>query len=240
MLEPYPNQIVVPPLRVQGSMNGTDWTELGTLVPPTAPTIVDSSTSAELTLGPATFWWENPIGQPAYEHIRVGFGPGGPALGSSDAGGPGAPSRDHQRLRPAIARTSRPGMATPIDSGDRQAPLGVQVLEATSSRWPTSAEYQSNFPRIYYRNGSAPTDPLITNLFLDGVDPSTFIGVSPCPGAYPNNGSVTGGQCGPSDVFNYVSTTSTVSRQTIGWLAKTGRQRRRACRSRCTHKRSTR
>ena len=44
---------------------------LGTLVPATAPTIVPQGNRFELQVGPATFWWENPTGQPAYQHIRV-------------------------------------------------------------------------------------------------------------------------------------------------------------------------
>src|SRR5262249_44288425 len=69
----YPNQLVVPPLIVQGigSVSGNSWTTIGTLIPRTEPTIDGS----QLALGPATFWWENPAGQPAYQQIRVRLGP---------------------------------------------------------------------------------------------------------------------------------------------------------------------
>ena len=70
---PYADQIVIPPLTAQGSIDGTTWTNLGTLVPATAPTIVAQGNQFELQVGPATFWWENPTGQPAYQHLRVGF-----------------------------------------------------------------------------------------------------------------------------------------------------------------------
>ena len=74
---PYADQIVVPPLIVQG-FDGTSWSELGALVPAMAPTIVSQGSGFVLQLGAATFWWENPSGQPAYQQIRVGFGSSGP------------------------------------------------------------------------------------------------------------------------------------------------------------------
>jgi len=64
----YPNQLVVPPLIVQGSVNGTTWITFGTLIPRTEP-VISAGPPATLTLGPATFWWENPAGQPAYHEV---------------------------------------------------------------------------------------------------------------------------------------------------------------------------
>ena len=55
-----------------------DWTELGALVPAMAPSIVPQGNEFVLQVGAATFWWENPTGQPAYQQIRVGFGSSGP------------------------------------------------------------------------------------------------------------------------------------------------------------------
>ena len=63
---------------------------------------------------------------------------------------------------------------------------------------------------------------LITNLFPTGpgADLSTFTGVSPYAGAYPNNGSAGGGgQSTTFDGFHYVATTSTVDHNILGYLA---------------------
>ena len=46
-----------------------------------APAIVprrELGRDGQLEVGPATFWWENPTGQTAYQQIRVGFGSSGP------------------------------------------------------------------------------------------------------------------------------------------------------------------
>ena len=107
----YANQMVIPPLIVQGSVDGTTWTDLGSLVPASAPTIVPQGSQFELQLGPATFWWENPAGQPAYQYVRVGFGSGGPTANCTavieelrDVGGSAGPGRIDQPERPADRR----------------------------------------------------------------------------------------------------------------------------------------
>jgi hypothetical protein len=208
---PYPNQLVVPPLQVQGSVNGTSWTTLGTLIPRTEPTISGS----QLTLGPATFWWENPAGQPAYQQIRVGLGsagvPSSPVLLSSLP----APADPTTITGPQIAATSSNGIAAPVDSGLDQAPLSVQVLDRNSNPLPDT---DPSYPRIYYRNTT--TNALITNLLLTGANPNSFLGVTPYDGgAYPNNGSAGSGQPGTFDGFHYVSTTSTINQQITGFIA---------------------
>ena len=48
---------------------------------------------------------------------------------------------------------------------------------------------------------------------------NNFIGVSPYAGAYPNNGSASGGQPGTFDGFHYVATTSTIDQKITGYLA---------------------
>jgi hypothetical protein len=208
---PYPNQLVVPPLIVQGSVNGTTWTTLGTLIPRTEPTISGS----QLTLGPATFWWENPAGQPAYQQIRVALGPTGtpsPAITLLSLPAPPDPTTANIS-GPDIAATSSNQNAQPVDSGLDQAPLSVQVQITGGSDLPfTDPSYQ----RIYYRNSA---NALITNLLLAGASPNTFLGVTPYEGAaYPNNGSVTTGQPGTFDGFHYVATTSTIDQQITGHI----------------------
>jgi hypothetical protein len=206
---PYPfgTQVMVPPLLVQGSVDGNSWTSLGMLVPATEPTVTAGSPA--LTLGTATFWWENPAGQPAYEYIRVGLGPAGvpTQLKLSDllypADGTDPPSGV------VIQPTTQGGTAQPVSSGVDQAPLAVQVQDANSKVLPST---DPSYQRIYYRDAS---DNLLTNLF---ADPAGFIGVSPYAGAYPNDGSVTKGRSAVAGTYHYVSTTSTTKQQITGYL----------------------
>ena len=121
LARPYANQMVVPPLVVQGSIDGTTWTDLGSLVPATAPTI-KAVELAELTFGPATFWWENPIGQPAYEHIRVAFGSGGPLSAAVTLAGLAAPAATNS-TGPEITATA-PGVGRPDRQRGRPGPAG--------------------------------------------------------------------------------------------------------------------
>ena len=206
---PYPNQLVVPPLIVQG-FNGTSWTTLGTLIPATEPTITGST----LTLGPATFWWENPTGagQPTYQQIRVSLGPAGTPTTPVTLASLTAPPDPTNVSGPQIAATGTLQNAEPVDSGLDQAPLSVQVLsEINGATGPALPSDDPSYQRIYYRDSAL---NLITNLHLTGADPNNFIGVSPNAGAYPNNGSVTA-TLGTS---HYVSTTSTGVQHITGYI----------------------
>ncbi len=213
---PYADQIVVPPLIVQG-FDGTSWIELGALVPAMAPTIVAQGSGFVLQLGAATFWWENPSGQPAYQQIRVGFGSSGPfssvdGVTLADLPAPSVLTNSG----PQIAATASSGTAAPVDTGIDQAALSVQVLSTNSDggSGPALPDHDPSYQRIYYRENLAGT--LITNLFPTGpgADLSTFIGVSPYAGAYPNNGSAGGGgQSTTFDGFHYVATTSTIDQE---------------------------
>ena len=220
----FGNQVMVPPLLVQGSVDGNSWTSLGVLVPATQPTVTAGSpgSPAQLTLaapfvpgaegiGPATFWWENPPGQPAYQAIRVGLGPAGvpSQVTLSDL----LPPTDGTNLSGVqIAATSSDRVARPVDSGVDQAPLSVQVLDAEGNTLPGN---DHSYKRIYYRDASG---NLVTNLFLTGADPAGFIGVSPYAGAYPNDGSVTKGQPAVAGTYHYVSTTSTTDQMITGYV----------------------
>jgi hypothetical protein len=78
-----------------------------------------------------------------------------------------------------------------------------------------NATYQAGAARVYYRDDN---NALVTNLYLAGADPDSFLGVSPYPGAYSNNGSpgsnnnapgAADGSPPPIDGNNYVATRST-------------------------------
>jgi hypothetical protein len=168
----YPNQLVVPPLIVQGSVNGTTWITFGTLIPRTEP-VISAGPPATLTLGPATFWWENPAGQPAYQQLRVALGPNRAPTRFTLSTLP-APQDPTNIIGPQVTATSSNGNAQPVESGVDQAPLSVQVLDGNSNPSPdTGPSYQ----RIHYRNST--TNALITNLLLAGASLNSFLGVSP-------------------------------------------------------------
>jgi hypothetical protein len=204
----FGNQVMVPPLLVQGSVDGNSWTSLGSLVPATQPAVT-AGPPTQLTLGSATFWWENPPGQPAYQYIRVGLGPAG--VPSQVALAALSPSADETNSL-KIGATGSDSWARPVNSGVDQAPLSVQVLDSDGNTLPGK---DKRYKRIYYRDDSG---NLITNLFLTGADPAGFIGVSPYAGAYPNDGSVTKGRSAVAGTYHYVSTTSTTHQQITGYL----------------------
>ena len=224
VVPPYSDQIVIPPLMVQGcvsncSGDATSWTDLGRLVPAVAPAIVPPhGDSGQLQVGPATFWWENAAGQPAYQHIRVGFGSSGPfsSLDGVDLANVAAP--------PAMTNVTGPqadlngAILKPVDTGIDQAQVSVQVLDNNSNPLPiTDPSYQL----LYYRTEGS--NALLTNLFPtdDGADLGNFIGVSPYPGAYPNNGSAAGSgdQSTTFNGFHYIATTSDLEQHIYPYLA---------------------
>ena len=133
-------------------------------------------------------------------------------------GPPSSPPDPTNVSGPQISAASSTGNAQPVDSGVDQAPLSVQVLSENEdgSTGPPSPPTDPTDQRIYYRNT---TNALITNLFLAGANPNTFLAVSPYAGAYPNNGSVTSSGPGTFDGFHYLSTTSTTSQSVTGHIA---------------------
>ena len=133
-------------------------------------------------------------------------------------GPPSSPPDPTNVSGPQISAASSTGNAQPVDSGVDQAPLSVQVLSENEdgSTGPPSPPTDPTDQRIYYRNT---TNALITNLFLAGANPNTFLAVSPYAGAYPNNGSVTSSGSGTFDGFHSLSTTSTTSQSVTGHIA---------------------
>jgi hypothetical protein len=196
----------VPPLIVQGSTDGKNWTTLGSLVPLTKPTIVfgTATSPAQLQLGPATFWWENATG-PAYQFIHVTLGTSGPAT-QVQLSTLTPPGHSANVSGPQIAATNASHVATPVDSGMDQAPLSVQVLDAHSNPLPAG---DPSYQFVYYRESASKA--LITNLFTG----NGYTGVVPYAGAYPNDGSGPP----PGTVFHYVSTTNSNDQTLLGFIA---------------------
>ena len=96
--------------------------------------------------------------------------------------------------------------------------MSVQVLDTNNNPLPiTDPSYQL----LYYRTDGSKA--LLTNLFPtdDGADLGNFIGVSPYPGAYPNNGSAAGSgdQSTTFNGFHYIATTSDLEQLIFPYLA---------------------
>ena len=127
---------------------GPTWTDLGTLVPPTAPTIVeqfdqrraDSSgrpRSGGRTRRAATTVYAASSGSRSVTD--------GACIGDGDAGGPDGPGRDQQspdRRSPRRA-AGRPRRSTAASTRPR---CGEGAGREQRTVAPTSAEYQSSFP----------------------------------------------------------------------------------------------
>jgi hypothetical protein len=211
----YADQMTLPPLVVQGSTNGTTWTNLGSLVPSVAPTITPQANgTALLQLGPSTFWWENAAGSPAYTQIRVGFGTGTAQSAVVTLANLPVPTDPPSTSNQGPQVTAPGGIAQPVDSGIDQAPLSVQVLDTNSNVLPVT---DSHYARIYYRQKS--TNDLVTNL-LPPQGTADFIGVTPYAGAaYPNNGTADPGAPGAFQGYHYVATTSTEDQRIVGYVS---------------------
>ncbi len=188
-----PSQVeaVIPPLTVQGSVDGTNWVTLGLLQPPGAP----SSESGTVTVGSSSFFWENPPAAPNYRQIHVLAGSlASPAVVL--AGLP-VPTASASRISQITLTKGLSNTATPEPNGLDQAALEVQISAGSVVLPGTDPAYGS----VYYRDES---DNLITNLYQPGGYAS-FVGVQPLPGAYPNT---TLSALPAGSVAGYLSTTS--------------------------------
>ena len=113
---------------------------------------------AQLQVGPATFWWENPTGQPAYQQLRVGFGSGGPLSAAVTLADLPAPAPLTNVSGPQIAATAarRDGRAgRQRRSIRRRCRCRCSAPTATAVR-PALPDSDPSYQRIYYRE-HAPT-----------------------------------------------------------------------------------
>ncbi len=211
----YSDQMTVPPLVVQGSTNGTTWSDVGTIVPAIAPTIVTQGATAALQLGPSTFWYENAAGGPAYTRLRVGFGANQSQSAPITLGQLPAPqAAPSTNTEGPQVGTTNSGIAAMVASGIDQAPLSVQVLDANSNVLPVA---DPHYGRIYYRQSL--DNALVTNLLPVGGTPD-FLGLTPYAGAaYANNGTADSGAPGVFQGYHYLATTSTQDQKVVGYLS---------------------
>ena len=218
---PYSDQMTVPPLVAQGSNDGTNFFDIGTIVPTIAPTIIPNPTDAThalLQLGPSTFWYEN-AGTVSWAQIRVSFG--GNVLPSPKvtlAPLPAAQVVAGDVDGPAVSVQQTGGTATPVDTGIDQSPLLVQVEDGSGGFIQDNTD--PHFARIYYRKNNGQT--LVTNLMPVGGT-ADFIGVTPYAGsAYANNGTADSGGPGVFQGYHYVATTSTQQQDIAAYLSGDG------------------
>ena len=142
-----PNQIVIPPLTVQGSSTArpgpisAPWCRRRRRRSCRRGPVRAAGRPGDVLVGEP----DRPARLPAHPgRDRIG----GPSVGGGDVGGPAGPGRPDQRQRPPDRRHAARGVAAPVDSGIDQAPLSVQVLDNNSEPLPpTDPSYQ----RIYYR-----------------------------------------------------------------------------------------
>lgn len=213
-------QTVLEPLDVWAAPNIGNSVELGKLVPQGAPS---RSTSGTVTLSPVSFYWQQPADGPNLEYFGIASGD----VTSNIVHLPDVPAPtpgttiDQLVVCPATGSSACDGNADPIANGLDQAPLRIQISDATGVLSTAKPEYG----RIYYRDSNG---DLVTGLIP--ADGSPYIRVSPYPGAYPNDGSSAGGTRPPVNApvggrFGYLSTTTTLEQEItahVGGSPKTG------------------
>ncbi|HEY7042782.1 MAG TPA: hypothetical protein VH419_03845, partial [Nocardioidaceae bacterium] len=202
-------QTVLPPMEVRGITSTNADVPLGWLVPEGQPT---RATSGTVTLSPESFYWQNPtVGQQITDiYVQVGSTSSSRVnLAGLPAPDPGTPIGSVQAC-PTSGAGDCTATAAPFATGLDQAKLRVQLFDANSQELPITDPAYSH---LYYRDEDG---DLITGLIPE--DGSSYIRVSPCAGAYPNDGSTTSTirpptSCSVGGRFDYLSTTSTDDQQ---------------------------
>ena len=219
----------IPAMTAQGSSDGgKTWQDLGQLMPSTAPAV---STDGTVTLGPASFFFQNPPhtatapgadpagvckptgNTPPVTEVRVMSG----GLASSpvtladpaappENGGTGATPIQGVSVTP----TAPGGTAAPRADGVDQATLGVVLTPASSGGIiPTS---DPRYQLIYYRQPVS--NDLVTGLYQPG-DYSGYTAVGPQQGPYAS-------PAGQGEVSNYLVTTTTATQSLAGVINDSG------------------
>ena len=208
----------LPAMTAQGTVDGKNWTELGRLMPVTAPTLSTDGTS--VTLGPASFFWQDGPGDAPLTAVRVVSG--GQFSEPVTLAGLQAPPLDSSRQVQVgsliVTPTDPSGKATPRANGVDQAPLALAL--SPNGNVGVIADNDPRYGLVYYRDQG--TQGLITGLYTSG-EYSDYVSVGPCRGAYPNDGlgrrlagkrrggpGASAGACpaGSSPTRNYLVTTS--------------------------------
>jgi len=217
-----PGQVAaqLPPMTAQGSTDGgKQWRDLGRLMPVTAP----ARNGNTVTLGPASFFWQDAPGATPLTDVRVvsgGLASNVVHLDSLAAppihGGDGAVPVSGLKVTPAQPG----GTATPLADGVDQAPLNV-TLDGSGG---VISNDDPRYNLVYYRDSD--THALITGLYSAGGY-ADYVAVGPFRGMYPNDegaGPAAAAVRGraPAHVRRYLVTTSTGAQSLTGVMNDSG------------------
>jgi hypothetical protein len=205
----------IPAMTAQGSTDGVHWQDLGKLMPSTAP----SRNGDTVTLGPASFFWQDAPAATPLTEVRVVSGglvstvvhlaslPSPPVNG-----GDGAVPLSGINVTPA----GPGGNAAPRADGVDQASLNVAFTSPG-----VIANDDLRYQLVFYRDQA--TKSLITGLYTPG-DYSGYVAVGPWRGAYPNDGAgLAGRRAGaPAHVRSYLVTTSAGQQTLIAVMNDSG------------------
>ena len=221
----------IPAMTAQGSTDGgKTWTDLGQLMPATAPSL----TGQTVTLGPSSFYWQDPVtaaaapavaaaaggsqcpasGDAPLTDVRVVSGglPSNPvtvaslnAAAPAVGGGPGAqPIASQNGL---VVNPDNPsGTATPRADGVDQAGLTVQLKPASTGGIIPASDPQ--YKLVYYRVNN--TNTLVTGLYT-AADYGDYVAVGP----YAADGST-------AATKSYLVTASTAGQSLLGVVNDSG------------------
>jgi hypothetical protein len=235
----------IPAMTAQG-FDGTRWKDLGRLMPSTAPKV---SSDGTVTLGSASFFWQDGPGDAALTEVRVCLS--SPAPGScddklvsnavtlADLAPPqfGPNNLDAAAGVQVAPATGGAGGATPRANGLDQAPLSVQLVRSSDGGGGDLPASDPRYTRVYYRDAQSLS--LVTGLYAPG-DYHDYVAVGPWRGAYPNDGVGRGralgrgrGRGGPQTgpgrrrsglggVRSYLVTTSSLEQSLVGRMNDTG------------------
>jgi hypothetical protein len=170
----------LPAMTAEGTVDGEHWEALGQLMPVTVPTLSSDGTS--VTLGEASFFWQDAPGATPLSAVRVVSG--GQASEPVRLAGLAVPPLDSSLPVPLATLKVVPtegGVAVPRANGVDQAPLAVALSSDSAG---TIANNDPRYGLVYYRD--ADTLSLITGLYTPGQY-SDYVSVGPCRGAYPND-----------------------------------------------------
>ena len=243
-----PGQVTarIPAMTAQGTVDGQNWQDLGRLMPATAPKL--SSDGGTVTLGPASFFWQDDPGHQPLTAVRVVSG----GLVSNSVqlaglaeppvnGGSGAVPLQGIEVAPLGGAKQTAPRANGVD----QAPLTVELIPTNSSGGFIPAD-DERFGLVYYRQlpsgcgAPCPGGSLVTGLYPPDQY-SDYLAAGPWRGAYPHDGTgrarsgrVRGrpggrrggrgrGLGGAPAVTNYLMTTSGAPQTVVGVLNDTGK-----------------
>lgn len=154
----------VPAMVVQGLV-GENWVTLGKLMPPTATRSAAGTSDSVVTLGPSSFYWQNPPGAAPVTQVQVGFGGSfsKPVTLSALQPPPTWSVTDPNRIAAIKVATGTGGALTPRADGVDESGMS-EVLQDFNGKSLSLTDPRYNL--IFYRDSLSRA--LITGLYQDG------------------------------------------------------------------------